>query len=129
MTRSQSGGLLALDPELERTYRKIRRQQRARLAKEEVHLDGHLSSHSEEEYEMGDEHNKGNLNMGRNQPLGMPMSVPLVNQILGNNPVPPDRWGSTSTIPAESYYGVLLHSTSRRHPTRHPVSSHSSKQL
>ncbi|CAL1393249.1 unnamed protein product [Linum trigynum] len=71
MTRSQSGGLLSLDPELERTCRQLRRQQQARLATEE-RIDGHLSSDSEEEYEMEGEHHP---------PQGNPSQVPLVNQI------------------------------------------------
>ncbi|CAL1377516.1 unnamed protein product [Linum trigynum] len=74
MTRSQSGGLLPLDPELERTCRQLRRQQRARLATEE-RIDSHLSSDSEEEYEMEGDHNPHQGN-------------PLANQILGNNPIP-----------------------------------------
>ncbi|CAL1401829.1 unnamed protein product [Linum trigynum] len=78
MTRSQSGGLLPLDPEIERTYRQLRRQQRATLATEE-RIDGHLSSDYEEEYEMGGEHNPHQ---------GNPLQVPPVNQILGNNPIP-----------------------------------------
>ncbi|CAI0395305.1 unnamed protein product [Linum tenue] len=78
MTHSQSGGLLPLDPELERTCRQLRRQQRARLAIEE-RIDDHLSSDSEEEYEMDG---------AQNPPQGMPLQVPPVNQILGNNPIP-----------------------------------------
>ncbi|CAL1379675.1 unnamed protein product [Linum trigynum] len=78
MTRSQSGGLLPLDPELERTCRQLRRQQRARLATEE-RIDGQLSNNSKEEYEMDGEHNPHQ---------GNPLQVPLVNQILGNNPIP-----------------------------------------
>ncbi|CAL1394565.1 unnamed protein product [Linum trigynum] len=78
MTRSQTGGLLPLDPVLERTCRQLRRQQRARLAMKE-RIDGHLSSDSEDEYEMEGEHNP---------PQGIPLHVPPVNQILGNNPIP-----------------------------------------
>ncbi|CAL1371072.1 unnamed protein product [Linum trigynum] len=78
MTRIQSGGLLPLDPELERTCHQLWRQKRARLATEE-RIDGHLSSDSEEEYEMEGEHNPHQ---------GNPLQVPPVNQILGNNPIP-----------------------------------------
>ncbi|CAL1411271.1 unnamed protein product [Linum trigynum] len=88
MTRSQLGGLLPLDPELERTCCQLRREQRTRPAKEEVHVVDHLSSNSEEEYEMGNEHNMGNLNLGQNQILGMPVQVPPLNLILENNAVP-----------------------------------------
>ncbi|CAI0626529.1 unnamed protein product [Linum tenue] len=70
MTRSQSGGLLPLDPEIERTYHQLRRQQRARLATVE-RIDGHLSSESEDEYEMEGDHNP-----------------PPGNQLLGSDPRP-----------------------------------------
>ncbi|CAL1385188.1 unnamed protein product [Linum trigynum] len=57
MTRSQSGGLLSLNPEIDRTCRQLRRQQRARLATEE-RIDGHLSSDSEEEHGMDGDYNQ-----------------------------------------------------------------------
>ncbi|CAL1401906.1 unnamed protein product [Linum trigynum] len=109
MTRSKSGGLLSLDPELERTCRQLRRQQRARLATEE-RIDGHLSSDSEDEYETDGE---------RNPPQGIPLQVPPVNQILGNNPIPlplSERLFPFSTLAstaAGSHLGVLLYSMDR----------------
>ncbi|CAL1371290.1 unnamed protein product [Linum trigynum] len=81
MTRSQSGGLLPLNPEIDRTCRQLRRQQRARLATEE-RLDGHLSSDSEVEYGMDGDYN---------QHQGNPQQAPPVNQVLGNNPIPQDH--------------------------------------
>ncbi|CAL1405398.1 unnamed protein product [Linum trigynum] len=81
MTRSQSGGLLPLNPEIDRTCRQLRRQQRARLATEE-RIDGHLSSDSEEEYNMDGDYN---------QHQGNPQQAPPVNQVLGNNPIPQDH--------------------------------------
>ncbi|CAL1378041.1 unnamed protein product [Linum trigynum] len=78
MTRSQLGGLLPLNPEIERTCRQLRRQQRARLATAE-RIDSHLSSESEDEYVMEGEHNP---------PPGNPLQVPPVNHLLGNNPIP-----------------------------------------
>ncbi|CAL1384454.1 unnamed protein product [Linum trigynum] len=64
MTRSQSGGLLPLNPEIDRTCRQLRRQQRARLATEE-RIDGHLSIDSEEEYGMdGEEVEDGDATHG-----------------------------------------------------------------
>ncbi|CAL1401853.1 unnamed protein product [Linum trigynum] len=81
MTRSQSGGLLPLNPEIDRSCRQLRRQQRARLATEE-RIDGHLSSDSEEEHGMDGDYN---------QHQGNPQQVPPVNQVLGNNPIPQDH--------------------------------------
>ncbi|CAL1410879.1 unnamed protein product [Linum trigynum] len=81
MTRSQSGGLLPLNPEIDRTCRQLRRQQRARLATEE-RIDGHLSSDSEEDHRMDGDYN---------QHQGNPQQVPPVNQVLGNNPIPQDH--------------------------------------
>ncbi|CAL1378506.1 unnamed protein product [Linum trigynum] len=81
MTRSQSGGLLPLNPKIERTCRQLRRQHRARLATEE-RIDGHLSSDSEEEYMMDGDYN---------QHQGNPQQAPPVNQVLGNNPIPQDH--------------------------------------
>ncbi|CAL1370031.1 unnamed protein product [Linum trigynum] len=78
MTRSQSGGLLPLNPEIDHTCRQLRTQQRARLATEE-RIDGHLSSNSEEEYWMDGDYN---LHQGN------PQHAPPVNQVLGNNPIP-----------------------------------------
>ncbi|CAL1412255.1 unnamed protein product [Linum trigynum] len=65
----------------------------------EERIDGHLSSDSEEEYEMDG---------AQNLPHGMPLKVYPVNQILGNNPIPqadgvqhqPPPWGPTM----EYYY-------------------------
>ncbi|CAL1379103.1 unnamed protein product [Linum trigynum] len=81
MTRSQSGGLLPLNPEIDSTCGQLRRQQRARLATEE-RIDGHVSSDSEEEHGMDGEYN---------QHQGNPQQAPPVNQVLGNNPIPQDH--------------------------------------
>ncbi|CAL1395636.1 unnamed protein product [Linum trigynum] len=85
MTRSQSGGLLPLDRELERTCRQSKKALQVRLATEEEQVDGRISSDSEQEDKMGDKHNKmNNLNLGQPH-LGMPLQVHPLNQAPPNN--------------------------------------------